>query len=156
MTKSLFFLFLFLSNAYSLFGQGCEKAWMHYEERLAFSQETEQKVGLNVPIEKIQIDFLGAPVGVPFNYSVQRYSEFSDHVLFTEDVDFLLHKEAYQSLMLMRQEAKKAGFSLGLNDCYRSYSEQAEIYKRLGAKVAEKIMWRLHFKLSGADDLLFK
>jgi D-alanyl-D-alanine carboxypeptidase len=131
--------------------QDCEKAWMHYERRLELSEKAAQNFGVQVPLEKIQIDFLGAPVGVPFNYSTKEYSPYVHHVVLKEEGDLLLHQEAYQTLKIMRILAKKEGIELELNNTYRSYSYQKNLHDKLGEHQAEPPGYSEHHLFTAID-----
>lgn len=128
----LFFACIFCAK---LTAQDCAKAWMYWEQRTALSEQTWSTYQLKVPIDKIQIDFLGAPVGVPFYYAHKNYAPYNDLVVVDGDSSKILHQKAYQSLIKMRVAS---GFSLPLSHCYRSYAHQRSLYQRLGPKVAEK------------------
>lgn len=146
-------LFFFISCYFvcALSAQDCSKAWMHYERRVALSESTIQKFGITIPIEKIQIDFLGAPVGIPYNYTLETYSPYADNILLKEEGNLLLHKEAYQSLLKMRQVAEQEGVKLTLNNTYRSYSEQKHLHRKLGAHQAEKPGYSEHHLYTAID-----
>jgi len=131
--------------------QDCEKAWMHYERRAALSAETAQNFGIQVPIEKIQIDFLGAPVGIPFNYTTQEYSSYHDHEQLEKDGRFRLHYEANKSLVEMQIRAQKEGIDLGLNNTYRSYSYQKYLHDKLGEHQAERPGYSEHHLATAID-----
>lgn len=131
--------------------QDCEKAWMHYERRLELSKITAQDFGIEVPISKIQIDFLGAPVGIPFNYTTKEYSPYSDHERLEKDGNLLLHKDANRSLEEMELVAIKAGLELKLNNTYRSYSYQKHLHDKLGGHQAEKPGYSEHHLCTAID-----
>jgi D-alanyl-D-alanine carboxypeptidase len=141
-------LFLFLFTYNNLSAQDCTKAWLHHEYRSQISQETEDKYGIKVPIEKIQIDFLGIPIGVPFNYTIEEYSPYSDNIILKEEGGLFLHKDAYEYLMRMREAAD---FNIKINNSYRSYSRQAFLYKKLGAQQAEKPGYSEHHLYTAID-----
>lgn len=146
-----FLLLLFIIISKPLAAQDCEKAWMYYEQRLELSQITERHFGISVPVEKIQIDFLGAPVGIPFNYTIQKYSTDNDHIILENEKGFYLHKEAYQALEAMRVESEKEGIYLQLNNTYRSYSYQKHLHNKLGAKQAERPGYSEHHLFTAID-----
>lgn len=148
MPKLLFLLFI-LTHPILLLGQDCVKAWMHYEERVALAAETEKKFGLKIPIDKIQFDFLGAPIGVPYNYSLYEYAPYSDNV--TLDNNLLLHKEAAKQLAFLRSAALAAKIELKINNTYRSYHEQTKLFKKLGAHQAERPGYSEHHLYTALD-----
>lgn len=146
MLRILFFFLPFALNA-----QNCGKAWMHYEERVALSVETEKKFGITISIEKIQLDFLGAPIGIPYNYALQKYAPDADIVVLKEDKNLLLHKEAEEQLTLLRKAAKASDIELKLNNTYRSYHEQQKLHKKLGAHQAERPGYSEHHLYTAID-----
>lgn len=150
MLNNIFFFSLLLSIT-RLHAQDCGKSWMYYEDRVRLSELTEQSFGIVVPIEKIQIDFLGAPIGIPFNYCIQQYSPYSDNVTLKEEGNLLLHKAAHQALLAMRAVAKEAGIQLALNNTYRSYRHQKHLYHKLGAHQAEKPGYSEHHLYTAID-----
>lgn len=140
---------LFISSF--VHAQDCKKAWMHYELRLELSERTVQKFGVEVPIEKIQIDFLGAPIGIPFNYTTKEYSPYANHVVLKEEGNLFLHQEAYRALEAMRAIAEEEGIQLKLNNTYRSYSYQKHLHEKLGAHQAEKPGFSEHHLYTAVD-----
>ncbi len=128
--------------------QDCSKAWMHWDRRTELSSQTNKEFGVHVPESKIQIDFLGAPVGIPFNYSINNYCSLSDVVIVDQNKRLLLHKLAFQGLQNMR---KASGFSLPINFCYRSYSEQKDLFDKLGPELAEKPGYSEHHLYTAVD-----
>lgn len=150
MQRNYYLLFaLFISSFVQ--AQDCEKAWMYYGRRLELSQATAQNFGVQVPIEKIQIDFLGAPVGIPFNYTLKEYSPYTDYVVLKEEGDLLLHQEAYQSLEAMRVVAEEESIQLKLNNTYRTYSYQKHLHDKLGEHQAEKPGYSEHHLATAID-----
>lgn len=144
----LLFCLLIVSNTYA---QDCGKAWMHYERRVELSQIAEERFSVKIPIEKIQVDFLGAPIGVPFNYTVEQYSPYSDHVAFKGNKKLLLHKDACQSLEQMQNAAKASDIELSVNNSYRSYSHQKHLHHKLGGHQAEKPGYSEHHLATAVD-----
>ncbi len=156
--KLSWILFLAYFGCTKLAAQDCGKAWMYWQERSDLSDQTRLKYRLIVPIEKIQIDFLGAPVGVPFFYAHKNYASYHDLVVVDKDSNKILHRKAYQSLQQLRAAS---GFSLPLTHCYRSYAQQRSLYKRLGPKVAEKPGYSEHhlhtaIDIKGMSNLVFR
>lgn len=135
-------LFFFSYQVWGLIGQPCEKNWMHYEHRETVSEEAFLRNGLRVPVEKIQIDFLGLPVGVRYHYT--RVYQIGDRAVHkikikrTANVQTLvLLEQAYVHWDSMKQAAKSDAIHLKLNNSYRSYQTQKMLYQRLGKKIAE-------------------
>jgi LAS superfamily LD-carboxypeptidase LdcB len=149
--QRIYYLLLGLFMSSFVQAQDCEKAWMHYERRVELSQRTAQEFGVEVPIEKIQIDFLGAPVGIPFNYTTKEYSPYSDHQRLEKDGNLLLHKEANRSLEDLKAIAQQVGIELKLNNTYRSYSEQKHLHDKLGGHQAEKPGYSEHHLCTAID-----
>lgn len=134
-----------------LIAQDCGKAWMHYDDRIALRELTAQQFGIVIPIEKIQIDFLGAPIGIPFNYAIKIYSPYADNVRLKKEGNLLLHREAYHYLLEMRAAAEKVGVKLALNNTYRSYRQQQNLYHKLGEHQAEKPGYSEHHLYTAVD-----
>jgi zinc D-Ala-D-Ala carboxypeptidase len=149
-TMNVFFVILtyLLVLPAVLFSQDCSKAWMHHDLRTQLSTQTMKEFDIQVPVQKIQIDFLGAPVGIPFNYSINNYCPFSDVVIVDEIKNLLLHKLAFQNLQKMR---RASGFSFHINFCYRSYSEQKALFDKLGPELAEKPGYSEHHLYTAVD-----
>lgn len=149
--QRIYYLLLGVFMSTLIQAQACEKAWMHYERRLELSKRTAEEFGVEVPVEKIQIDFLGAPVGIPFNYTTKQYSPYHDHQRMEQDGDLILHYEANRSLEEMRDLAQQVGIELNLNNTYRSYSEQKHLHDKLGGHQAEKPGYSEHHLCTAID-----
>lgn len=134
--RYLFFLLIWSS---ALQAQDCPKAWMYYEWRVDLRKITLEEYRIEVPIDKIQIDFLGAPVGVPYKYGYKLYIKPEEVVHFEGD-KFALHQQAYDALKALREASLADSLKLHfpIHYSYRSIEEQRKVYKRFGAKVAEK------------------
>jgi D-alanyl-D-alanine carboxypeptidase len=131
-------LFFLLFSINILFAQeDCPKAWMYYEWRVDLRKITLEEYQIEVPIDKIQIDFLGAPVGVPYKFGYKFYVKPEEVAHFEED-EFALHQQAYEALKALRSAALADSLHLPIHYSYRSIEEQRKVYKRFGAKVAEK------------------
>lgn len=145
-------LFLFLCTNLSLWAQDCPKAWMHWEERKALQQHILEREGYELPMAKIHIDFLGAPVGLPYNYALHHTVPPEEVVTFELEEDtFHLHHRAYQSWQQLTAAADSAGIPLKLKQAYRSYSEQKRLYQRLGPKRAERPGYSEHHLYTCVD-----
>lgn len=143
-------LFFFICCIQFTQAQDCYKAWLHYEHRVQLSKITKDKFGINVPIDKIQIDFLGAPIGIPYQYNNKLYVAAKDTVRI-DDNEFYLHKEAYKSLQSMRKAAEKDSLVLQLLSAYRTEKEQLYFYQRFGAKIAEQAGFSEHQLYTAID-----
>ncbi|MCP4437995.1 MAG: M15 family metallopeptidase [Aureispira sp.] len=142
-----FLLILFFLGGYigGTFGQNCEKNWMYYEYRKSISEEAKLKYGIDVPIDKIQVDFLGLPIGVRYHYSkVYRIGDRPTKKVTRKNKrskkqeSFLLLEEAYDNWIKLKKIAAEDDIILKLNNSYRSYITQKALYQRLGRKLAEE------------------
>lgn len=137
-------LLLFSFSCIGLKGQDCGKNWMHYQYRVEVSEEAFLKYGVKVPAEKIQIDFLGLPVGVRYHYAkVYRLGDKPVQKMIIKlprkkkSKSLVLLREAYVFWIKMQKAAKLDGITLRLNNTYRSYETQKMLFQRLGKTVAE-------------------
>ena len=53
-----------------------------------------------------------------------------EHLLLDETSNFLIHKDAFVSLNLMREEAAVAGFSLKIASAFRGFNQQLNIWNK--------------------------
>lgn len=142
---------LYYSCIASSQAQDCPKAWMYYEQRVLLSKAASKNLGFEIPIEKIQIDFMGAPVGVPYAYAQEEYSPSQDRLLIPESDHLWMHKAAYQSWLQLKYAAALDHVSLELNNVFRNYSEQVAVYKKYGARRAERAGYSEHHLYTAAD-----
>ncbi len=144
------YIFIFLCMGTILNAQDCSEHWEYYEWRVDLRRMTLQEHRIDVPIAKIQIDFLGAPVGLPYQYSRKLYSSMAE-VTYFDGQKYALHQKAYAALIKMRQAAAQESIKLPINYSYRSIKEQQQIYKKLGAKVAERPGYSEHHLYTTVD-----